>query len=80
MRKFIQTLGLVLALMGVSGTIDHLAVQPIFGFLNLFNREVIPRLGFLDGYELFANLLLAVVGGVLLMLADADEPAEGPGS
>jgi hypothetical protein len=75
MRRAIQTLGLVLTLMGVSGTIDHLAVQPIFGFLNLFNRVVLPRLDFLDGYELFANLLLAAVGIVVLVLADAEEPA-----
>ena len=75
MRKAIQALGLVLTLMGISGAIDHLAVQPIFGFLNLFNRVVLPRLDFLDGYELFANLLLAAIGVVLLMLADAEEPA-----
>jgi hypothetical protein len=75
MRKAIQAFGLVLTLMGISGTIDHLAVQPIFGFLNLFNRVVLPRLDFLDGYELFANLLLAAIGIAVLMLADAEEPA-----
>jgi hypothetical protein len=75
MRKAIQSLGVLMVLMGVSGAIDHLAVQPFFAFLNLVNRVVIPRLDFLDGYELFANLLLAAVGVVVLMLSDADQPA-----
>jgi hypothetical protein len=75
MRKAIQALGLLMVLMGISGAIDHLAVQPFFAFLNLVNRVVIPRLDFLDGYELFANLLLAAVGVVVLMLSDADQPA-----
>jgi hypothetical protein len=39
------------------------------------SRRPIPRLRFLDGYELFANLLLAALGGVMLLLSDADEPA-----
>jgi hypothetical protein len=75
MRNAIQALGLVLTLMGISGAIDHLAVQPIFGFLNVVNRVVLPRLDFLDGYELFANLLLAAIGVVVLILADRKEPA-----
>jgi hypothetical protein len=75
MRNAIQALGLVLTLMGISGAIDHLAVQPIFGFLNVVNRVVLPRLDFLDGFELFANLLLAAIGVVVLILADRKEPA-----
>jgi hypothetical protein len=75
MRNAIQALGLVLTLMGISGAIDHLAVQPFFGFLNVVNRVVLPRLDFLDGYELFANLLLAAIGVVVLILADRKEPA-----
>src|SRR5918994_5383522 len=44
MRESLQFLGLVMVLQGISGAIDHLAVQPFFGlFLNLFNRVVIPR-------------------------------------
>jgi hypothetical protein len=43
-------------LQGISGAIDHLAVQPFFGaFLNLFNRVVIPRVDFLSGHELLAT-------------------------
>jgi hypothetical protein len=45
MRNAIQLLGAVLVLQGVSGAIDHLAVQPFFGaLLNFFNRFVLPRI------------------------------------
>ncbi|GAA3762954.1 hypothetical protein HDA32_005898 [Spinactinospora alkalitolerans] len=70
MRKVIQTVGFVIALMGVSGTIDYLAVQPVFGFLNVVNRLVIPRVDFLTGYELYANLSLAVLGVVVVVAAE----------
>ena len=60
MRSTLQFLGLAMLLQGISGAIDHLAVQPFFGaFLNLFNRVVIPRVDFLSGHELLANLTLA---------------------
>lgn len=70
MRKLIQLAGLLLVLSGISGAIDHLAVQPIFGFLNLFNRLVIPRVDFLRGYEIYANLSLAVLGAVVIFAAE----------
>lgn len=76
MRNVIQLLGVVLFLQGVSGAIDHLAVQPFMGlFLNLFNRVVIPRVGFLTGYELFANLTLAVLGAALVVAAERTAPS-----
>jgi hypothetical protein len=76
MRNAIQLLGLVMIVQGMSGAIDHLAVQPVFGlFLNLFNRVVIPRVEFLTGYELLANLTLAVLGLVLVVLTDRLEPS-----
>jgi hypothetical protein len=40
MRDVIGLIGFVLFLQGISGAIDHLAVQPFMGIL--FNREVIP--------------------------------------
>jgi hypothetical protein len=76
MRNVIQLLGVVLFLQGVSGAIDHLAVQPFMGlFLNLFNRVVIPRVDLLTGYELFANLTLAVLGAVLVVAAERTRPS-----
>ncbi|MCC5576164.1 hypothetical protein IMZ11_11005 [Microtetraspora sp. AC03309] len=75
MRHALQLAGLYLVVSGISGTIDHLAVQPVFGtFLNFFNRVVIPRIDFLAGYEIYANLSLAVFGGVLVIAADRTRP------
>ncbi|WP_285706350.1 hypothetical protein [Microtetraspora sp. NBRC 16547] len=71
MRHTIQLVGLYFVASGISGTIDHLAVQPVFGaVLNFFNRVVIPRVDVLTGYEVYANLSLAVLGGVLIIAAD----------
>jgi hypothetical protein len=76
MRSTIQLLGLVLALQGISGAIDHLAVQPCFGaFLNLFNRVVIPRVDLLADHALFANLALALLGLVVMAVADRPQPS-----
>jgi hypothetical protein len=67
MRKVVEFLGFVLLLVGVSGTIDHLAYQPIFGFLNVLNRFVFPKT--VPGYELYANLTVAALGLALLVAA-----------
>jgi hypothetical protein len=70
MRTPFRLLGLFLVAAGISGCVDHLAHQPILGaFLNVFNRFVIPRIDALAGYELFANLIVAVVGAVVLVAA-----------
>jgi hypothetical protein len=43
MRDSIQLVGFVMTLQGISGAIDHLAVQPFMSLLlNFFNRVVIP--------------------------------------
>jgi hypothetical protein len=74
MRNALQLTGLVLVLQGVSGAIDHLAVQPFFGvLLNFFNRFVLPRIDALAGYELLANLGLAALGLVVLTAASWGE-------
>jgi hypothetical protein len=76
MRDFVQVIGLVLALQGVRGAIDHLAVQPFLGlFLNLFNRVVVPRLDLLAEHALLANLGLAAVGALVLLAAHRPEPS-----
>ena len=65
-RSVLQFAGVVLAAAGVSGTIDRLlGCQPIFGFLNVVNRFLIPSLDALAGYELYANLSIAVLGVVV---------------
>jgi hypothetical protein len=66
MRSVLQFAGVVLVAAGVSGTIDFLlGHQPIFGFLNVVNRLLIRRIDALAGYELYANLSVAVLGVVV---------------
>ena len=70
MRKVVSLVGVLLVLVGISGTVDHLFHQPFFGFvLNSVNRWVIPNVGFLAGYELYANLAVAAVGTALAVAA-----------
>ncbi|OZM70156.1 hypothetical protein CFN78_26665 [Amycolatopsis antarctica] len=71
MRKAIQFLGLYLVVAGISGTIDHLAFQPILNpILNAFNRFVIPHIDALTGFEVYANLTVSVIGVVVLVIAE----------
>ena len=76
MRNAIQVVGFVMVLQGVSGAIDHLAVQPFMSILlNLFNRVVIPRVDLLADHALFANLALALLGLVVMAAADRPQPS-----
>jgi hypothetical protein len=76
MRKAVQFVGLLLFLEGVSGAIDHVAYQPFFSLiLNFFNRVIIPRVDFLTGYELYANLVLAAIGAAIVIIEDRLKPA-----
>lgn len=71
MQKLIQTIGLIIVAMGISGTIDHLAEQPLLGWvLNAFNRYIIPKVDFLVGHELIANIGVGVLG-ILVIAAGA---------
>ena len=75
MIKAIQTVAFVIAVMGVSGAIDHLFVQPFLSqVLNFFNRVVIPGIPFLEGYELYANLFIAVLAVTILIVSDRLDP------
>jgi hypothetical protein len=73
MRKAVEFAGVVLLALGVSGTIDHLAVQPFLGFLNVLNRWLFPEV--VPGYELYANLAVAVLGLVVLLAAARIRPS-----
>lgn len=76
MSKAIQSLGFIMVLQGVSGTIDHLAVQPFLGlFLNFFNRVIVSRVDFLAEHALYANLSLAALGVVVMVAADRSRPS-----
>lgn len=72
MRTFIQGLGALLVLMGVSGAIDHLWAQPVLGIvLNAFNRLVVQNVAVLQENALLANLGLAACGAVLVVALEA---------
>ena len=76
MRDTIELVGFILVLMGISGAIDHLAVQPYMGLLlNLFNRVVVPRVDLLADRALLANLGLALLGVVVMVAADRFQPS-----
>ena len=76
MRNSIQLVGFVMVLQGISGAIDHLAVQPFMSLLlNLFNRVVVPRVDVLADHALFANLSLAVLGALVLAAAERAQPS-----
>ena len=76
MRNIIQFVGFVMVLQGISGAIDHLAVQPFMGILlNLFNRVVIPRVDLLADHALFANLSLALLGLVVMAAGERVQPS-----
>ena len=76
MRDFLQLVGLVMTLQGISGAIDHLAVQPFMGVvLNFFNRVVVPRVDLLADHALLANLALAVLGFMLMVITDRAQPS-----
>ncbi|WP_017578935.1 hypothetical protein [Nocardiopsis valliformis] len=72
MRQFLQGLGALLALMGVSGAIDHLWTQPILGIvLNAFNRLVVQNVAVLQESALLANLGLGACGIVLVIAVES---------
>jgi hypothetical protein len=76
MRDAIQLVGFIMTLQGISGAIDHLAVQPFMGMLlNFFNRVVIPRVDVLAGHALIANMALAVLGVVVMAAGDRSQPS-----
>ena len=73
MRNGLHVPGLVLLAMGISGLLDHLWVQPVLGpVLNVFERQVFPRVDLLAEHALLANAAVAVLGLLLLLAADPD--------
>ncbi|MEU3017133.1 MULTISPECIES: hypothetical protein [unclassified Nocardiopsis] len=72
MSRALQGLGALLVLMGVSGAVDHLWAQPVFGIvLNAFNRLVVGHVDVLRENALLANLGLAVCGVVLVIAVES---------
>ncbi|MGW4700759.1 hypothetical protein [Streptomyces sp. NPDC004285] len=60
MKKFLEGLGALLLVAGVAGVIREVT-GGWFHFLGL-TRFLTDNVGFLEGRELFANIVVAVVG------------------
>ena len=67
MKKILEGVGMVLLVTGGCGVLHELTGW--FRFIG-FTRWFTEYLGFLHGRELFANIVIAVVGFAVLMIAD----------
>lgn len=75
MKKLLGATGFIILLMGISGTIDHFWRQPIMGWaLNFLNREIFNKVDWISNYALFANLIVAVLGVVIIVLTERLSP------
>ncbi|QNP66190.1 hypothetical protein [Streptomyces genisteinicus] len=63
MRKLFEVAGFLLFLWGAAGV-----VHEVTGWFGLWG--VVRRLDFLEGYEMFAGIVMAVTGLVLMVAAD----------
>ncbi|MFC5147755.1 hypothetical protein [Streptomyces aureoversilis] len=70
MKKLLEGIGVILVLQGLGGVVH--------GLTGWFHYWVVVRyLGFLDGYEMYASIVLAVIGTALVIASDSvkAEPA-----
>ncbi|WP_158890418.1 hypothetical protein [Amycolatopsis anabasis] len=68
MKKALELIGTLLVIDGIAGIIHE--------FTGWFKLWVIVRyLDFLDGYEIFANIVLAVLGVVVITAANIGKRA-----
>ncbi len=69
MIAFAQGLGFLLSLTGLFGAADHLWGVRLFGILGVVNRQVIEPLSVFDGWEVVANLGVAALGVLIMVIA-----------
>ncbi|MGK5549785.1 hypothetical protein ACSNOH_34455 [Streptomyces sp. URMC 127] len=74
MKKTFEILGFILALQGLGGIVHALTGWFRYGV-------VVRHLGFLDGYEIYASIVLAVLGVSMLIASDkaGSRPRAGSG-
>ncbi|WP_433441686.1 hypothetical protein [Nonomuraea sp. CA-141351] len=73
MKAMLTVLGWLLLLQGVGGLLNTL-----FGWWRwAHGLLVVNRLPFLEGYEVFAAIVIGVLGLVLLAVTDSAKKAEG---
>nr|WP_062333204.1 hypothetical protein [Herbidospora sakaeratensis] len=78
MRKLLALIGVIAVLEGLTGVLNQIiAGEPTIPLrlFDHFNRLVVERTAFLDGYEIWANVALMVVGVVLSIVARAPAKA-----
>ncbi|MFF8841577.1 hypothetical protein ACF08N_02430 [Streptomyces sp. NPDC015127] len=63
MKKILEVVGFLLFVWGAAGVLHELT-----GWFKLWG--VVARLDFLDGHELYASIVLAVLGGALMVASD----------
>ncbi|WP_328667077.1 hypothetical protein OG905_08365 [Streptomyces sp. NBC_00322] len=67
MKKILEGIGMVLLVAGACGVLRELTGW--FPFMG-FTRFVTDNVGFLHGREIYANVVIGVVGFAVLMIAD----------
>ncbi|MCF3101394.1 hypothetical protein IPZ58_07350 [Streptomyces roseoverticillatus] len=70
MKKTLEILGFILTLQGLAGIVH--AVTGWFRY-----GVVVRHLGFLDGYEVYASIVLAVLGVSMLIASDKADAWSG---
>ncbi|MFE5908756.1 hypothetical protein ACFQ6B_06665 [Streptomyces wedmorensis] len=68
MKRFLEVVGFLLTVLGVCGVIRELT-DGWFKLMGL-TRFLTDNVGFLEGREVFANLVIAVLGLVLMVASD----------
>ncbi|PRH78476.1 hypothetical protein C6N75_14690 [Streptomyces solincola] len=72
MRKLLEVLGGLLLLTGGCGVVREF--WPAFRIMG-FSDRLIGRVGFLHGWELFAHIVLAVLGLVMVVVSGRTDRA-----
>lgn len=68
MKKAFELLGVLLVIDGLAGIVHEWT-----GWFGLW--VIVPYLKFLHGYEIFANIVLAVIGVVIVTIANVGQNA-----
>ncbi|MEU2431618.1 hypothetical protein ABZ611_19240 [Streptomyces sp. NPDC007861] len=68
MKKLLEFIGAALLVVGVCGVLRELT-DGWFAFMG-FTRWIIEPIGFLDGRELYAHIVVSVLGLAVLGLGD----------
>ncbi|MGA5130925.1 hypothetical protein ACPCTO_14050 [Streptomyces olivoreticuli] len=70
MKKLLEGIGVILLMGGITTVVHEFT-----GFFRLWG--VVRHIGFLKGYEIYAGMVLAVLGMVLLIAPDAVKGKSG---